>query len=53
MNPSPGRVNRCDSSSSGSSLVVGANVALAGMLAIPAVLVWALATSVVMWRSAR
>ena len=34
-------------------LVVVANVALAGMLAIPAMLVWALATSVAMWRSAR
>ena len=33
-------------------LVVVANVALAGMLAIPAVLVWALSTSVAMWRSA-
>ena len=33
-------------------LVVVANVALAGMLAIPAMLVWALATSVAMWRSA-
>ena len=34
-------------------LVVVANVALAGMFAIPAMLVWALATSVAMWRSAR
>jgi hypothetical protein len=34
-------------------LVVVANVALAGMLAIPAMLVWALATSVAMWRGAR
>jgi hypothetical protein len=33
-------------------LVVVANVALAGMLAIPAMLVWALATSVAMWRGA-
>lgn len=34
-------------------LVVVANVALAGMLAIPAMLVWALGTSVAMWRGAR
>jgi hypothetical protein len=34
-------------------LVVVANVALAGMLAIPAMLVWALATSVAMRRSGR
>jgi hypothetical protein len=34
-------------------LVVVANVALSGMLAIPAMLVWALATSVAMWRGAR
>ena len=34
-------------------LVVIANVALVGMLAIPAMLVWALATSVAMWRGAR
>jgi hypothetical protein len=34
-------------------LVVVANVVLAGMLAIPAMLVWALATSVAMWREAR
>ena len=34
-------------------LVVIANVALAGMLAIPAMLVWALATSVAMWRGPR
>ena len=34
-------------------LVVVANLALAGMLAIPAMLVWALATSVAMWRGAR
>jgi hypothetical protein len=34
-------------------LVVVANVALVGMLAIPVMLVWALATSVAMWRAAR
>jgi hypothetical protein len=34
-------------------LVVVANVALSGMLAIPAMLVWALATSIAMWRGAR
>jgi hypothetical protein len=34
-------------------LVVVANVALAGVLAIPAMLIWALATSVAMWRGAR
>jgi hypothetical protein len=34
-------------------LIVVANVALAGMLAIPALLVWAFATSVAMWRGAR
>ena len=34
-------------------LIVAANVALSGVLAIPAVLVWALCTSVAMWRSAR
>jgi hypothetical protein len=32
-------------------LVVVANVALAGMLAIPALLVWTAATSVALWRS--
>ena len=34
------------------ALVVVASVALVGMLAIPAMLVWALATSVAMWRGA-
>jgi hypothetical protein len=34
-------------------LIVVANVALAGMLAIPAMLIWAAATSVAMWRGAR
>ena len=34
-------------------LVVAANAALVGMLAIPAVLVWALATSTALWRAAR
>lgn len=33
-------------------LIVVANVALAGMLAIPALLVWALASSVALWRAA-
>lgn len=33
-------------------LIVVANAALVGMLAIPAMLVWALATSVAMWRGA-
>jgi hypothetical protein len=35
------------------ALIVAANAALSGVLAIPAVLVWALCTSVAMWRSAR
>jgi hypothetical protein len=34
-------------------LVVAANAVLLGMIAIPAVLVWALATSVALWRGAR
>ena len=34
-------------------LVVVASVALVGMLAIPAMLVWVLAMSVAMWRGAR
>lgn len=34
-------------------VIVVANAALVGMLAIPAMLVWALATSVAMWRVAR
>jgi hypothetical protein len=34
-------------------LVVLANVALAGVLAIPAMLIWVLATSVAMWRGSR
>ncbi len=34
-------------------LIIAANVALAGMLAIPVVLVWALSTSVAMWRGTR
>lgn len=34
-------------------VIVVANAALVGMLAIPAMLVWALATSVAMWRAAR
>lgn len=34
-------------------LIIAANAALAGMLAIPVVLVWALSTSVAMWRGAR
>ncbi len=34
-------------------LVVVANVGLAGMLAIPAILIWALGASVAMWRGAR
>ena len=34
-------------------LIVAANAALSGVLAIPAVLVWALATSMVMWRGTR
>lgn len=34
-------------------LVVIASAALVGMLAIPAMLIWALATSVAMWRGAR
>ena len=33
--------------------IVVANAALAGVLAIPAVLIWALATSFVLWRGAR
>jgi hypothetical protein len=37
----------------GAILVVVANVALVGMLAIPVILVWALATSAAMWRAAR
>jgi hypothetical protein len=31
-------------------VIVVANVALSGMAVIPAVLIWALATSVVLWR---
>jgi hypothetical protein len=34
-------------------LVVLANVALAGVLAIPAMLIWVMATSVAMWRGSR
>jgi len=34
-------------------LTVGASAALSGVIAIPAMLVWALATSVAMWRGAR
>ena len=34
-------------------LVIAANVALVGMLAIPVILVWALATSAALWRGAR
>ncbi len=34
-------------------LIIAANAALAGMLAIPVMLVWALSTSVAMWRGAR
>lgn len=34
-------------------LIIAANAALAGMLAIPVLLVWALSTSVAMWRGAR
>lgn len=34
-------------------LIVVANVALSAMLMIPAMLVWALGTSVAMWRAAR
>ena len=36
-----------------SLLIVAANLALSGVLAIPAVLVWALATSIALWRAAR
>lgn len=34
-------------------LIIAANAALAGMLAIPVMLIWALSTSVAMWRGAR
>ena len=34
-------------------IIVVANAALAGVVVIPAMLVWALATSVAMWRGAR
>jgi hypothetical protein len=34
-------------------IIVVANAALVGMIAIPAMLVWALATSAAMWRGAR
>jgi hypothetical protein len=34
-------------------LVIAANAALVGMVAIPVVLVWALATSAALWRGAR
>ena len=34
-------------------VIVAANAALVGMIAIPAMLVWALATSAAMWRGAR
>ena len=34
-------------------VIIGANAVLSGPLAIPAVLVWALATSIVLWRTAR
>jgi len=37
----------------GALVIVVANVALAGMAVIPAVLIWALATSVALWRAAR
>ena len=37
----------------GALVIVVANVALSGMAVIPAVLIWALATSVVLWRAAR
>jgi hypothetical protein len=37
----------------GALVIVVANVALVGMAVIPAVLIWALATSVVLWRAAR